>query len=296
VAQTEIVHIRDWHYVPKEAFAIDTDLKGEELDRAYEQHLRTVEGVQKAQKRLLKGIKEVYVEGICERDMPIFAIMLPGELSRERRLRIGAAGQLMRERKLTALPAESDEFEQFNPVRSGTVELDEKEIEAREDAIVQRLLKPGKHYLILGGAHDLSDNLKRLSPSLARTGTAAWRSFAKLVQQLAFVSVALRSEAHLRRPQWGYHVGRTRNDIFYGAVHEDGRFSFDNHLSPRPRYFIVRPAAFPHLQSSCPVQLGYLVTRQVCGDSAVEIRLLVHAGQYSRGRRQDSILSRRRVG
>lgn len=75
-------------------------------------------------------------------------------------LRLGAAGQLALEGKLRVLPAEGKGFEQANPVRDGAVEFDEAANEKREDEIVRRLAKGG--CLVLGGAHDLADNIKRL--------------------------------------------------------------------------------------------------------------------------------------
>ena len=38
-----------------------------------------------------------------------------------------------------------------------------QKIEAREDAIVKRLLKQPVSVVVLGGAHDLSDNVKRMA-------------------------------------------------------------------------------------------------------------------------------------
>jgi hypothetical protein len=165
--ETRIIHIRDWHLVPKEAFAADTELTGDALYEAYGQHVKVVKAVQASQKKLLSGVKEVHVEGLCPRDMPAFEAMIRFQRKRpdeDSLLHMGAAAQLMVEGTLKVLPAEADGFERANPVKDGRIGIDEKAQEAREDEIVRSLLKKkGTVYLMLGGAHDLSDNIERLS-------------------------------------------------------------------------------------------------------------------------------------
>ncbi|MHC4403898.1 MAG: hypothetical protein ACYTG0_29930 [Planctomycetota bacterium] len=79
------------------------------------------------------------------------------------------------------LPAEEAKaYEAADPVaKDGTVVLDSVKIEARQDAQVKRLLGGGRFALIiLGGAHDLSDNLDRLSRGQAeyiRVATKGWQ-------------------------------------------------------------------------------------------------------------------------
>jgi hypothetical protein len=136
-----------------------------------------------SQLKILAGVKEVFGEGLTDENYPIFKAELqslrpfhrelakfdPADTKRiveEHRLtllRIGAAGQLMLDEKLTVRPCEGKEYEN-RPLEDGKLVLDRKVIEAREDAIVRNLLKEqGTLYLVLGGAHDLSDNIKRLS-------------------------------------------------------------------------------------------------------------------------------------
>jgi hypothetical protein len=63
-----------------------------------------------------------------------------------------------------------------------TVVLDHDRIEARQDAQAKRLLDGGKFDLVvLGGAHDLSDNLDRLSGGKVeyiRVATKRWQESA----------------------------------------------------------------------------------------------------------------------
>ena len=100
-------------------------------------------------------------------------------------LQIGAAGRLLMEGKIEAiLPLEDvAAYKAANPVaKDGAVALDQNRIEARQDAQAKRLLGAGKIALIiLGGAHDLSDNLDRLSGGKAeyiRVATKQWQEFA----------------------------------------------------------------------------------------------------------------------
>jgi len=77
-----IVHLRDWHFVPKELYAIDLtnasgrDLTGEEIDRRHQEHLLEVEAVQIEQMALLRclihhhGLKRIFCEGLTAKDMP----------------------------------------------------------------------------------------------------------------------------------------------------------------------------------------------------------------------------------
>jgi hypothetical protein len=171
--RTHIVHIRDWHLLPEDAFAADTGLDGEQLAAAYAEHRDLVKKVQVAQRQLLGDAKAVYVEGLAPSDMLIFTAMI--RLQRKSpdeavQLKLGAAGQLMVEHKLRVFPAEADGFEKANPVRDGKVDIDTDVQEEREDAIVKNLLKrKGKVYLVLGGAHDLADNIRRLSKGCGYT-------------------------------------------------------------------------------------------------------------------------------
>jgi hypothetical protein len=55
-----LIHILDWHFIPKEDFIADLWGQGieDELDAKYEQHLDDVEAVQVAQKALLLALVE----------------------------------------------------------------------------------------------------------------------------------------------------------------------------------------------------------------------------------------------
>ncbi|WP_298865474.1 hypothetical protein [uncultured Gimesia sp.] len=91
-------------------------------------------------------------------------------------LELGAAGQLVVKGELkTLLPAEdSKAFQAANPfLPDGKIVFNKKADKAREDAIVRNLLKGnGVVVIILGGAHDLSDNLERLAKGVKYTRVA----------------------------------------------------------------------------------------------------------------------------
>jgi hypothetical protein len=163
-----IVHIRDWRWVARDVFAADTGLAGQELDDAYDLHLRTVMAVQAAQREMLigdHGPGRVYVEGLARSDMPSFTAMVQQQKRKKQSdtlMRMGAAAQVMVDDNglMNVLPAEGESFRKAAPRSEDGFELDLQAQEAREDEIVRNLANGG--VLILDGAHDLSDNIKRL--------------------------------------------------------------------------------------------------------------------------------------
>lgn len=74
-----IIHLRDWHYISKDLFAIDhyeEALTEEELDQQYHEFLKQVDSVQLEQMTLLRtliqthGLKRLFCEGLTSKDMP----------------------------------------------------------------------------------------------------------------------------------------------------------------------------------------------------------------------------------
>lgn len=80
----KVIHVCDWHYVPKELFAVNLrSIPGEsynddEIDKLYAAHLDEVEAVQKEQIELLRELirehqlQHVWVEGLTAKDKPAF--------------------------------------------------------------------------------------------------------------------------------------------------------------------------------------------------------------------------------
>jgi len=84
---------------------------------------------------------------------------------RRRRLQIGAAGQLLMSGELTdVVPLDDEETHQAaNPIRGEKVVLSLREIAAREEAIVARLIAGDEpvSVIVLGAGHDLGRLLER---------------------------------------------------------------------------------------------------------------------------------------
>lgn len=171
----------------------------DDLDAKYAKHLNDVEAVQNQQKELLlalvenRGVTEVYIEGLAKAGQTEFETRLKelkrlgdkmrvltklsadvedaelkkllettGASFRREMFRIGAVGQLHMEGKLKALPADDEKAHAAaQPIGpDGQVKLDEKLIEARESAMVKIVVADAPvSVLILGGAHDLSNNV-----------------------------------------------------------------------------------------------------------------------------------------
>ena len=226
-----VVHLLDWHFVPKDRYAADLRslsdklLSDAEVEGHWKELLREVAVVQTEQLVVLRqliqrlGLRSIHVEGLTSRDMPIFeakvAVLrkvgaelaslrsiveelgeedagqlvkqLEGVEQQQHRdlLQLGAAGRLLMEGTIKAVvPLEEvASYEAADPVaEDGTVVLNQDRIEARQDAQVKRLLDGGKcSLIILGGAHDLSDNLDRFSggqTEYIRVATKRWQEIA----------------------------------------------------------------------------------------------------------------------
>jgi hypothetical protein len=79
-----IVHLRDWHFVPKDLYAMELRnsagwvLSGEEMDGLHEELCLEVEAVQLEQMALLRclvkhhGLKRIFCEGLTPTDLPTY--------------------------------------------------------------------------------------------------------------------------------------------------------------------------------------------------------------------------------
>ncbi len=236
-----IVHLKDWHYVPRDLFAADirsasqAEYSDEDVDRLYAEFLAEVEQVQIEQAALLRclirhhGLTCVFQEGLTEEDLPIYRAkirvlkslerQLPAlrrqlesvttrlaaasapnqtaqldddelpeeqrqleqllETYRQERLQIGAAGQLLMSGELKEVRPLDDfaAWQAADPLKpNGSVRLSNRLIEAREDAQLKQLLAGGGFALIvLGGGHDLSDNIARLAETTCQYITVETR-------------------------------------------------------------------------------------------------------------------------
>lgn len=217
-----VIHVANWHWVPKPYFAadlmeLDPTLTDAEIDERYAQHLNDVEELQRQQVDLLRdlckthGVRKVFYEGVTDENLEAChqsnarvkrldtlqaeidalrnapeadSIRKKLELLRAESLQLGAIGQLIRSEEIADyLPLEdsatllaADPLGPDGKLRSNPVA--EK---AREDEMAKRLLATGPvAIVVLGGDHDLEDNLKKLLPSVRyqKLQTAKYRELA----------------------------------------------------------------------------------------------------------------------
>ena len=191
-----IIHLLNWHFISKEDYVADLsdsskgELSESEIDERYLEFLNDVEAIQKEQKQILRylikhhNVRSVYMEGLTEKNLSAFKSFIKTlrefevpegdgafdlflkEQYRRDCLQMGAAAHLLINRRLeSVLPLENAEaFEKANPVgKDGKIRFDEEAEEKREDEMIKILLKgQGMKVIVLGGGHDLKDNLERM--------------------------------------------------------------------------------------------------------------------------------------
>jgi len=221
-----IVHLRSWHFVPKDLYAIDMknaagkELTTQEIDRLHQELLLEIELVQlehmAVARCLIKhhGLKKIFSEGLAANEVAeyrkriaVLRDMEKNQISdlrrqlteirelmktmepksdkhkratrieieitamidehRVRLLEIGVPGRLLITSEIEeVLPLEdADLLHQANPVTpDGKIRRDPEKVKARRDAQVKAVLDRGAFGLIvLGGSHDLGENVRGLS-------------------------------------------------------------------------------------------------------------------------------------
>lgn len=211
-----IIHLLNWHYVSKEDFAADLSdsedgkLSEAEIDKQYLEFLNDVKAIQKEQKKILRylikkhGIRSVYIEGLTEKNLnafnsfiktlrefkvpegdDVFDLFLKDQYRRDC-LQMGAAAQLMFSNELkSVLPLENAEaFEKANPVgKDGKVRFDIDAEEKREDEMIKILMKEkGISVIVLGGGHDLTDNLERMKMDEVRYARVSSKQYERVLK------------------------------------------------------------------------------------------------------------------
>lgn len=203
-----LIHIQDWHWVPFEYVVAElpADTESEVLARAYVDHLNQVRTVQQEQFTVLKllvdrGVTTVFREGLTPDVQPLFPAVsrslwrrhseipeVGDELFRTPNvLSLGSCGRLLAKGHVKEVHAtESDATMALtDPLKpDGSLRrVPDEAIEKREDYIVRQMLKTGKSaVVVLGGAHDLTNNVKRLGGGqvgLIVVTTQAYRQFAE---------------------------------------------------------------------------------------------------------------------
>lgn len=190
-----IVHVRDWHFVGKQSFALDVRDESEKplsdagIDVLHQEHRRTVAVVQKQQRRVMQalvkqhGIRQVYQEGLTAEELPAYKRhiaalkkikpFLSGDDPLDQLIRheyqtdlltLGASGQLLIDGHIESVQPvdEAEAYKAADPIKpDGRIVFDEEASEARENAIVRNLMKASDRLavVVLGGGHKLSDNV-----------------------------------------------------------------------------------------------------------------------------------------
>lgn len=144
---------------------------GEEIAELRKQKESLVANLDDDARRIIAGIE--HIEARYRRDL----------------LQLGAAGRLVLSAELAGvLPLEDEKaYRAANPLADdGTVTLDRQKIEERQDGQVRLLLNSGPFsVIVLGGAHELSDNVERLSGGKAeyiRVEVEAWENVAEVAE------------------------------------------------------------------------------------------------------------------
>lgn len=156
-----LVHILDWHYVPKDLYGVDYGLVGDELDAKYAAFLDDVEKVRDEQVKLLRrlvkdhGLKTIFSEGLSKGDMPEYHKMMKALKGGEKNpalraywLEVGSPGSLFWEAEILPLD-DAAALEAGNP-------LGQNKVLERQRAMVRNALGDRDFALVvLGAGHDL---------------------------------------------------------------------------------------------------------------------------------------------
>ena len=191
-----IIHLLNWHFVSRDDFATDLSdssdgkLSEVEIEKQYYEFLDDVEAIQKEQKQILRyliknnEVRSVYLEGLTEKNLKTFNSFVKTlrefevpegngaidlflkEQNRRDLMQLGVPTQLMITNELkSVIPLEnSTAFKLANPIaKDGKIKIDQEAEEKREDEMLKILRKgQGINVIVLGGGHDMTDNLERM--------------------------------------------------------------------------------------------------------------------------------------
>lgn len=171
-----IIHIADWHFVPREHFAAELpkDATEAEIDELYAEFLESVAAVQAQQCVVLRELapQRVWLErltdeqvddfrGLCEAIRDVRSNPGPlAEMMESDLTEMGAVARLIVDgHEIEVMAAENPELLRLGfPLRDGFTEADE---ERRESEMIRRIVGVSESpiVVILGDDHDLNDNL-----------------------------------------------------------------------------------------------------------------------------------------
>lgn len=153
---SRIIHIRDWHFIPRELFALDMkevhgrDLADKEIDRLYQEFLLEVELVQIEQLAILRclirhhGLKRVHSEGFSPNELEAYREKIAVLKSMEEEQIPQIREQLAEVRKLIAESADEQKEKPQEIERQLLVMLEEHKRRVLEMGAAGRLLISGE--------------------------------------------------------------------------------------------------------------------------------------------------------
>lgn len=170
-----ILHVRDWHFIDFATFAADVagQVPEDQVAAQYVAFAREVQAIQDRQERALRalaaaGYQDVWIEGLTPEEEPKLSSICRvaarnGLFETPNPLHVGAAGRLFVERVIRVHALDTEEgLRLANPVdKDGNLrKVSENDFEKRESLMMKQLSEQnGAAIIILGGGHDLSNNV-----------------------------------------------------------------------------------------------------------------------------------------
>lgn len=170
-----IIHIRDWHFIDYAAFKADVADKVS-ADQIRDQYLilaREVQAIQDQQELILQalasaGHRDVWIEGLIPEFERVFqhichAAAQNGLYESPNPLSVGAAARLFVRQQIRVHALDTDKGLRltFPLDAAGKLrDVPDSDVEKRENLMMRQLRdQSGVAILVLGGAHDLSNNV-----------------------------------------------------------------------------------------------------------------------------------------
>ena len=171
-----IVHIRDWHFIEYAEFKADVEdqIGADQIGNQYVVFAREVQAVQDQQELFLNamvkvGYRDVWIEGLIPEFERAFIHICHAAARNDlyespNPISVGAAARLFVKQQIKVHALDTDKgLRLTKPLdAAGKLrEVAEADVEKREDLMIQQLRNhKGVAIVVLGGAHDLSNNIR----------------------------------------------------------------------------------------------------------------------------------------
>lgn len=173
--QLTIIHIRDWHFIDYDAFKaeVEDEISADQIQNQYLILAREVQAVQDEQELFLNalasaGYRDVWIEGLIPEFERVFqhichAAAKNGLYESPNPLSVGAAARLFVRRQIRVHALDTDKGLRltFPLDAAGKLrDVPDSDVEKRENLMMRQLRNhKGVAVVVLGGAHDLSNNV-----------------------------------------------------------------------------------------------------------------------------------------